>query len=487
MAGVRRNATGRARIEFDATIVGSGPNGLAAAVFLARQGFRVAVLEAAAVVGGGARTVEDPSFDGILHDHCSAVHPLAAASPFFRSLPLARHGLEWCHAAVTVAHPLDGDRTATMFRDIDETVATLGRDGDAWRRLFSSATRDFDDLAEHFLGPVPRLPRHPAISLRHGLPSLAPAKTVARMFRTEQGRALFAGIAAHAIAPLSHPFTSGIAIVLGAAGHAHGWPVAKGGSQAISNALASLLSELGGEVFTGVNVARLQDVPRSRVVLFDVSPGALVTILGDQIPPRPRRRLGSWRHGPAAFKVDFVVDGEVGWASEAAARAGTIHLGGTFAEIARAEAAVHRGEVPACPFVLVAQPHAADPSRKVDGRLPLWAYTHVPNGWTGDAAELIESQIERYAPGFSTRVIGRHVTAPADFEASNPNYVGGDIAGGASDGMQLLARPGVTIDPYATGLAGAYLCSASTPPGAGVHGMCGYHAARSAMRVLAGG
>lgn len=471
-------------VQTDAVVVGAGPNGLAAALTLARQGFRVVVLEAAEEPGGGTRTIPDDSFSGIVHDHCSAVHPFASSSSFFRSLPLERHGLRWQHPEVAVAHPLDDGTAVAAFKDLDATVDALGPDGPAWRRLFGHASKRYDQLAQTLMKPFPRVPRHPVSLARQAPALLAPATVLARGFATERGRALFGGLAAHIIAPLSRVFSSSVGIMMGAAGHAYGWPFAEGGSAAIWKAMASYLDELGVEIHTGVEIDRLDELPRARVALFDVAPGALASILGERLPARQRRRYRRWRHGPAAFKVDYVIDDEVPWTADEARRAGTLHLGGTFEEIVAAEAATTRGEHVERPFALVSQPHVADPSRRADGHVPLWVYAHVPNGSSADASQLIDAQIERFAPGFRERVRARRVTTPDDFEAWNPNFVGGDIAGGASTGLQLIARPGMTLDPYSTGVPGIFLCSASTPPGAGVHGMCGYNAARRALRIL---
>ncbi len=472
------------RLDTDAVIVGAGPNGLAAALTLARQGFRVTVLEASDEPGGGTRTVVDPQFPGLVHDHCSAVHPLGAASPFLRSLPLARHGLEWCHPPVAVAHPLDDGTAPSILRDLDETVAGLGPDGPTWRRLFGHPSRRFDDVAEYLLGPLLRVPSHPFAVARTAPALLASATLLARRFPTPHGRALFAGVAAHVIAPLTRPLTASVGTMLVAAGHAHGWPVARGGSASISRAMVSYLEELGGEVHTGQRVTSTADLPRSRVALFDVAPSALVEILGDRLPARPRRAMTRWRHGPAVFKVDYVVRGEVPWTADSARTAGTVHLGGTLEEIVASEAAAAVGRDAERPFVLVAQPHVADPGRAADGHTVLWAYAHVPHSSRVDATGRIDAQVERFAPGFLARVASRHVTTPADLEAWNPNFVGGDIAGGAADPRQLVLRPRLARDPYATGVGGVFLCSASTPPGAGVHGLSGHHAARSALRVL---
>jgi phytoene dehydrogenase-like protein len=468
----------------DAVVVGAGPNGLAAALTLAREGARVTVLEAADEPGGGTRTYEDPEVPGLLHDHCAAVHPFGAASPFLRSLPLERYGLTWKHAEIAVAHPLDDGTAGVVHRDLDDTVAALGADGPRWARLFRHPTAHFDALATDLLGPVLRVPRHPFVTVRNGAVSLLPATVVAGAFGTEAGRALFGGIAGHTIQPLGRPLTTAIALFMGAAGHAHGWPVAEGGSASIWRAMVAMLEEHGGEVVCGERVRHLRDLPRARVALFDLAPHQLVEIAGGHLPRHARRRSERWRHGAAAFKVDFAVRDGVPWTAPQARRAGTVHVVGSFEELVEAERAVAQGRMPARPFVLAAQQYLADPSRRAGDVVPLWTYAHVPKGYHGDGAAAIEAQIERFAPGFRDRIVARQVTTPADFEAYNPAWVGGDIAGGATDPLQLVARPRFATDPYATGIPGLYLCSASTPPGAGVHGLCGHHAARSALRVL---
>ena len=470
--------------EPDAVVVGAGPNGLAAALTLAREGFKVTVLERNDEPGGGTRTYEDPQVPGLLHDHCSAVHPLGAGSPFLRTLPLGEHGLEWCHAPIAAAHPLDDGTAGVVHRDLAATVAGLGADGQTWDRLVGAAARRFDALGDDLLGPIVGVPRHPLATARAGVPALLPATVTARSFETQAGAALFGGIAAHAVTRLDRPLTTAVGLLLAAAGHVHGWPVARGGSQSIWKAMVSLLEELGSEVVTGHHVGSFADIPRARVALFDTTPTGLAWIVGDHLPERERRRAGRWRYGPAAAKVDFVVRGEVPWSAPDARRAGTLHLGGDFEELAAAEAATVDGVLVERPFTLVSQPHVADPSREVDGLVPIWAYAHVPHGCVEDVAPLIEGQIERFAPGFGERVVARHVTTPAEFEADNPNLVGGDITGGASLPMQLLARPRLSPDPYRTQIPGVWLCSSSTPPGGGVHGMAGYHAARSALKVL---
>ena len=468
----------------DAVVVGSGPNGLAAAITLAREGFKVVVLEAADRPGGGLRTDPDPEVDGLLHDHCAAVLPFAIASPFLRTLPLEEHGLRWRHAEVDCAHPLDDGTAVAAYRDLERTVAELGPDGPTWDALVGTAARRFGALADDVLGPLLRVPRHPFSTARAGLPALVPANLTARRFPTPRGAALFGGMAAHAISRLDVPITGAVGVLLGAAGHQHGWPVAEGGAEALSRALVSVLEELGGEVVTGTHVRAVRELPRARVALFDTTPTALAHILGDHLPARGRRRAERWRYGPAAYKLDLAVRGAVPWQAPEARRAGTLHLAGTFEELAAAEAAVVAGELPERPFTLVAQPHVADPTREVDGITPLWAYAHVPHGSDAEVAPLIEAQIERFAPGFGAQVVARRITTPADFEAANPNLVGGDIGGGANLPAQLLGRPRLATDPYATGVPGVFLCSSSTPPGGGVHGMAGYHAARSALRVL---
>ena len=476
----------------DAVVVGAGPNGLAAAITLAREGFRVTVLEAADEPGGGTRSFADPVVDGLVHDHCSAVHPFGIGSPYLRTLPLDRHGLEWLQPDIACAHPLDDGTAALLHQDIDETIAGLGADGRWWGRLFAAPSKHFDALAASLLGPLVRFPRHPLLLARNGLLSLAPATLTASRFAggiDGPGAALFGGAAAHAVAPLDAPGTTGVATMLIAAGHARGWPVARGGSQSIWRAMVSLLEDLGGEVVTGVHVRSRSDLPRARVALFDTDPGQLADILGDAVTPREQRRLRGWQHaGAAAFKIDLAVRGGVPWSSIDARRAGTLHLGGTFTEVAASEAASISGVMAERPYVLVSQPAVADPSRRVGDIEPVWAYAHVPAGGLAPdadtARDAILAQLERFAPGLGGRIVATHVTTPADFAAGNANLVGGDITGGALTLRQLIARPRFGPDPYATSVPGTFLCSASTAPGAGVHGMCGHHAARSALKVL---
>lgn len=476
--------------ETDAVVIGSGPNGLAAALTLAREGFRVTVLEAADRVGGGTRSSDQLTVPGLVHDICSAIHPMGVASPFLRQLPLGRHGLQWAHPPVAAAHPLDGGRAGFVHRDLGRTADGLGRDGGTWRAVFGPATDRFDALVGDVLSGVVRLPRRPLATVRAGAVGAPPATWVARAFRTEMGKALFGGIAAHAVAPLTQPLTTAVGLVIGAAGHRDGWPVAVGGSQTIADAMTSYLQELGGEVRCGVRVRSFRDLPRARVALFDVTPKQLAEIAGDHLPAADRRRAARWEHGPAAHKVDYAIRGDVPWTHPEVAGAGTVHVVGSFDELVQAEQQVHDGVLPERPFVLAAQQHAADPSRTVTGDdgariTPFWAYAHVPHGYTGgEATARLEAQLERFAPGFGDRVIARHVTDAHALEAYNPNYIGGDIGGGAATFTQLLARPKLSPDPYATGIPGVFLCSSSTPPGGGVHGLCGHNAATSALRTL---
>jgi phytoene dehydrogenase-like protein len=469
----------------DAIVVGSGPNGLACAVALAREGVKVTVLEAADTIGGGTRTSE-LTVPGVLHDDCSAVHPMAAGSPFLQSLDLARHGLEWCWPEVDLAHPLDDGSAGVMYRSIDRTAAGLGDDGAAWRRVFEASAGAFDLLRDDFFRPILRVPSHPLRLARFGAPAALPAAVLARAWRGEQAQALFGGVAAHALSPFSWPMSSSIGMALISACHAWGWPVARGGSRSITDALASVLREYGGTIETGVRVKALNELA-AEVVALDLAPGAVADIAGDRLPGRVARAYRRYRHGPAAFKVDLAVEGGVPWTNEAARRAGTVHVCGSFEEIVVAEREINRGRMPPRPFVLVAQQYLADSSRSVGDVHPVWSYAHVPNGYTGDATEALIGQLERFAPGLRERIVGRFVRSPVEMRAYNANYVGGDIVTGATTPKQVLFRPRIALDPYATGIPGVYICSAATPPGGGVHGMNGYNAAQSALKHLRAG
>ncbi len=469
--------------ELDAVVVGSGPNGLAAAVALALAGRKVVVVEAAGVIGGGTRTAE-LTLPGLLHDVGSATHPFALASPFFASLPLGEHGLRWRWPEIDLAHPLDDGSAGVMVRDLEQTCKGLGVDGPAWRRIFGPLLPRFGDLAGDVLGPVLRWPSHPVTMARFGLRAALPAAVLARAFKTEQARALWAGSAAHIFQPLSRPLTSSVGVMLILSSHVHGWPVAEGGSASIAAALASLLEANGGTIVAHHPVRSMADLPSSRVVLLDTSPAAAAEIYGERLPKSTARAYRRWRYGPAAFKVDMAVREGIPWSAEAARRAGFVHVGGSLDDIASAEAATWRGTMPERPFVLVAQQHLADPTRSVGAIHPVYAYAHVPAAWEGDGERAVIDQIERFAPTLRERIVATSSSGPAALETGNANLVRGDISGGANDPLQLLGRPRWATDPYSTGIPGVYLCSASTPPGAGVHGMPGYHAAMRALRHL---
>lgn len=466
---------------YDTIVVGSGPNGLVAAITMARAGRRVLVLEARDTPGGGVSSAA-LTLPGFTHDLGSAVHPFGVASPALRGLPLAARGLRWIHPPAPVAHPLDGGRAVTLERAIAATAAGLGRDGAAYARLMAPVVRGWERVAPAALGPL-RWPRHPVALARFGLRALWPAALLARaLFRDEPARALFAGIAAHACLPLERSPSAAIGLVLGAIGHAYGWPIPAGGAQAIADALVAHLRSLGGEVVTGAHVRSLDELPPARAVLCDVAPARLLDLAGDRLPPAYRRALGRYRHGPGVFKLDWALEAPIPWASPACGRAATVHLGGTLDEIAAAERAPWAGEAHPRPYVLLAQPSRFDPARAPAGRHTAWAYCHVPRGSTADMAAAIEAQVERFAPGFRARILARSAMGPAQLEALNPNLVGGDITGGVSDLAQLFTRPTWSLTPYRTPAPGLYLCSASTPPGPGVHGLCGLHAARTALR-----
>ena len=473
-------------IEYDAVVVGSGPNGLAAAITLAQAGCSVLVLEANATIGGGARSAE-LTLPGFVHDVCSAVHPLAAGSPFFKTLPLERFGLTWIQPEIPLAHPFDNGTAACLYRDVDETAGRLNADAKNYRRLMQPLVRNWEKLAIEFLQPMLHFPRHPLALARFGIPALFPATFLAKTaFRDESARALFGGIAAHSFLPLESVISSAFGFVLGIAGHAVGWPIPRGGSQTITNALANYLRDLGGKIDINHRVESLDDLPKARAVLLDISAWQFVRIAGKRLPKVYCHRLEKFRHAPGIFKVDYALSSPIPWKVEACKHAGTIHLGGTIDEIAMAERDVSRGRIPERPFVLVAQQSLFDDTRAPRGQHTLWAYCHVPFDCKIDMSERVESQIERFAPGFRDCILARHAMSAVDLEKSNANLIGGDINGGAANLTQLIARPILSPTPYRTPLRGVYLCSASTPPGGGVHGMCGYHAARAALREVFG-
>jgi len=467
----------------DAVVVGSGPNGLAAAIELARAGASVRVLEARESIGGGLRTAE-LTLPGFLHDVCSGCHPTGVLSPFFRTLPLERHGLRWVYPNASVAHPLDDQPAVLLRRSLADTARELGEDARSWARLFAPFLHEPHELLADLLGPL-RIPRHPIRMARFGLQGLLPANVFFRArFRGPRARALLAGCAAHSMLPFDRLLTAAVGMIFALTGQSVTWPVVAGGSRAIADALAGYLRELGGQIETGRHVRSLGDLPPSRVVLLDTSPAQLADIGEPILPAGYVRRLRRYRYGPGVFKLDLALDGPIPWRDPRILDASTVHVGGTLDEIAAAEAAVWRGEHPERPFVMVVQQSQFDPTRAPAGKHTGYAYCHVPAGSTVDLGEVIEKQIERFAPGFRDRVLARHVMRPADLQAENPNYLGGVITGGVADLGQFFARPVARLDPYSTPNPRLFICSGSTPPGPGVHGMGGYFAARSALRSL---
>jgi phytoene dehydrogenase-like protein len=461
----------------DAIVVGAGPNGLAAAVVLARASRRVVVYEAQSDIGGGCKS-EPLTLPGFVHDVCSAIHPMGVASPLFRSLPLREHGLEWVEPSAMMAHPFDDQPAAVVERSLGDTAARLGIDEGAYHRVIGSVVDAWPRIEGAILGP-PRLPRHPLAVARFGWDALKSADRLARSFSGLRARGLFAGIAAHGMVPLESPPSGAIALVLGSLAHTHGWPFPRGGAQQLSNALASYLRSLGGEIVTNARVTSIDELPPAKAILCDLAPRPLLAIAGHALPETYRRKLERYRYGMGTFKVDWALATPIPWRDPAVARAGTVHLGGSFEEIAASERGTWQGRVSERPFVLLAQHSLFDRSRAPEGRHTAWGYCHVPSGATVDMLPAIEAQIERFAPGFRDRVLARHVITPADFEQRNPNLVGGDIAMGVTDLRQMLVRP--TLSWYRTPRRGLYICSASTPPGVGVHGMCGYFAAQAAL------
>lgn len=463
---------------YDSVVIGSGPNGLSAAIVMAQAGRSVLVLEAEDTIGGGARSA-NLTLPGFLHDVCSAVHPMALCSPFFRSLPLQEHGLEWIHPPLPLAHPLEDGSAAVLDRSLDATCLSLGSDGQSYRRLLSPIVRSWSAIEETILRPL-TIPTHPLLIARFALNAIQPAGRLARnKFQTEPARALFAGLAGHSILRLDQWATSAIGLVLAAAAHMRGWPIPKGGSQRIANALASYLRSLGGEIQCGVRVRSILDLPPARTVLCDLTPRGLLEIASRSLPPSYQRSLRKYEYGPGAFKIDWALRCPIPWKAKACSQAGTIHLGFSLEEIERSERAAWNGDQADKPFVLLAQPSLFDSTRAPEGRHTAWAYCHVPNSSIFEMTDRIESQIERAAPGFRETILARCVRPPATLEQNNANLVGGDISGGANNLRQLFFRP--TRKTYATPLRRLYLCSSSTPPGAGVHGMCGYHAAIRAL------
>jgi phytoene dehydrogenase-like protein len=465
----------------DAIVVGSGPNGLAAAIHMARAGLRVLVLEAMDTPGGAVRSAE-VTLPGFVHDLGSAIHPMAVGSPFFRSLGLERYGLEWVHPGIPLAHPLPDGRAALMHRSLDVTAEGMDMDAGPYRRLMEPIVSRWEEIAEEILQPLPHFPVHPRALAHFGIRALWPAAALMDgWFREEKTRALFAGLAAHSFLPLTAVPSGAFGLVLGMMGHGPGWPFPRGGAQAITAALVACLRDAGGEMECGALVRSLADLPHARAILLDVSPRQFLQLAGDRLPAGYQRALTRYRPAPGIFKIDYALDGPAPWLNASCHEAGTLHLCGTGAEVIASEHAVAAGRIPDRPFVLAAQHTPFDPTRAPAGKHTFWAYCHIPYGSIFDMTSRIEAQIERFAPGFRDRILARHTMGPVQLEDWNPNLAGGDISGGASTPWQMLARPVASATPYRTPLTGVYLCSASTPPGGGVHGMCGLHAARAAL------
>ncbi|GHO69591.1 FAD-dependent oxidoreductase [Ktedonobacter sp. SOSP1-52] len=470
---------------YDALIIGSGPNGLAAAITIARTGRSVLVLEAKEQIGGGARSAE-LTLPGFTHDVCSAIHPMGLASPFFRTLPLARYGIEWIQPEFALAHPLDHGQAALVARSLEVTAASLGVDATAYTKLMQPLLDNWESIINAFLGPLrPQTMLHPFKIAHFGLAALRSASGLTQtQFKGAAARAIFAGMSGHSMLPLNTLSSAAAGLMLGLLAHAVGWPIPRGGSHKIVDALAAYLRDLGGEIVTGMEVKSLDTLPPARVILCDITPRQLLRIAGSHLSGLYKRQLQHYRYGPGIFKLDLALDGPIPWSADACRRAGTVHVGGTFNEIARSERAIWRGEHPERPFVLLAQQSLFDETRAPQGKHAVWAYCHVPNGSDVDMSERIEAQIERFAPGFRDRILARHTTNAMDMERYNANYIGGDINGGIQDLAQMFTRPTISPTPYSTPDKSLYICSSSTPPGGGVHGMCGYFAAQAALRHL---
>ncbi|MGD8426263.1 MAG: NAD(P)/FAD-dependent oxidoreductase [Balneolaceae bacterium] len=468
-------------MKYNATVVGSGPNGLAAAIHLASKGWSVKIFERNKTIGGGTRT-QELTLPGFHHDICSAIHPLAKASPYLRTLPLEQYGVEWIYPKIPVAHPLDNQPAAALFTSLDETAIQLEKDGPVYRKIIEPFVHHWEDLIPQILAPFTLFPSHPLLMARFGLVALRSAETLAGKFKTSRSRALFAGLAAHGILPFDHTATAAIGLVLGIAAHTVGWPFPKGGSYNLTKSMAEYLRYLGGDIETNAEITNLDQLSESDIILFDTTPRQVLQIAGKKLPASYRQKIETFKYGPGVFKLDFALSDPIPWTDEACLKAGTVHLGGTFDEIALSESDTANGKHPAKPYVLVAQHSLFDSSRAPAGKHTAWAYCHVPNGSTEDMTEPIIRQIERFAPGFRDCIITQHAMNTEMIEAYNPNYVGGDINGGRQDITQLFTRPAGLFDPYHIPDTNMYICSSSTPPGGGVHGMCGYHATESAIK-----
>ena len=470
------------KTDYDAIVVGSGPNGLTAAITLQQKGLSVLIVEAKNTIGGGLRSAE-LTIPGFQHDICSAIHPLAVASPFFNSLPLHKHGLTFIQPKIAVAHPLDDGKSAVLSNSVEETAGLLGSDKDNYLKLIEPITKQWDALLPELLAPL-HFPKDPVNFAKFGLKALQPATWIANKFESREAKALWAGMAAHSIQPLSNLTTSAIGLVLMTAAHKQGWPIPKGGSQSLSKALASYFMSIGGEIKTDFLVTSLDQLPSTKAILFDITPRQLLKIAGHRFSNIYKWQLEKYRYGMGVFKVDWALDGKIPFTSEQARDAGTLHLGNTFAEIAASELATSKGKHPEKPFVLLAQQSIFDDTRSPKGKHVVWGYCHVPNGSTKDMTDVIEKQVERFAPNFKERILARHTFNTVQLEEYNPNYIGGDINGGIIDLGQLFTRPALRYSPYRTSEKGLYLCSSSTPPGGGVHGMCGFHAAQRAWKDI---